>query len=370
MRVALVHYWLGTWRGGEQVLRAIADLYPQADIYTHVADPDLVRKSFAGHVVKTTFISRLPLARRLYQAYLPLMPIALENLDLRKYDLVISSEAGPAKGVIVAPDATHICYCHSPMRYAWDMYHDYRATASRPTRMLMSPILHYMRMWDQLSAQRVDYFVANSRFVAKRIRKCYRRDSTVIYPPVDVAEFGLSEVQSDRFLSVGQLVPYKRPDLLVDAFNELGLPLEIIGEGPMLRTLRKRARPNIRFLGRQPFNVIRQRYAECRALVFPGVEDFGMVPVEAMASGRPVIAYARGGALETVVDRVTGLLFHEQSAASLVEAVRAFESVQHSFDPSRLVAHAACFSVARFKSEFSAYVKAKMRDCSQDQVPP
>jgi glycosyltransferase involved in cell wall biosynthesis len=279
MRVALVHYWLVTWRGGEHVLRAIADLFPQADIYTHVADRELVRRQFPNHVVRTTFISKLPLARRLYKNYLPLMPMALENLDLREYDLVISSESGPAKGVIVAPHTTHLCYCHSPLRYAWDMYHDYRKDVSGLKKFLMMPMLHYMRMWDQLSAQRIDRYVANSQFVASRIRKYYGRESEVIYPPVAVEDFTSAPVSDDFYLYVGQLVAYKRPDLLVDAFNELGIRLVVIGEGELLSRLKRRGRANIEFLGHQPFEVIRDHYARCRALVFPGIEDFGIVPV-------------------------------------------------------------------------------------------
>ena len=360
MRVAIVHYWFTTWRGGEAVVKAIADIFPQADLFAHVADPALLARELPGRSVRTTFIGQLPGARRLYQKYLPLMPLALENLDLRRYDLVISSEAGPAKGVITRPETPHVTYCHSPMRYAWDMYHDYRETASPLTRMFMGPMLHYMRAWDQLSAQRVDHFVANSRFIAGRIRKFYRRDATVIYPPVDVAAFRTHAHPEDYFLSVGQLVPYKRPDLLVDCFNELGHPLRIIGDGPLLRRLRRRAKPNIVFLGRQPFDVIREHYSRCRALVFPGIEDFGIVPVEAMASGRPVIAFAGGGALETVIPDTTGVLFEEQSAAGLRGAILRFESMQDRFAADALVSHAAKFSGARFRQEFSEFLTGVM----------
>jgi glycosyltransferase involved in cell wall biosynthesis len=360
MRIAIIHYWFTTWRGGEAVVQSIADLFPEADIFAHVIDQELMARKFPGRSVRTTFISKLPAARKICQGYLPLMPLALEALDLRSYDLVISSESGPAKGVITRPEAVHISYCHSPMRYAWDMYHEYRESASPVTRLLMSPVLHYMRMWDQLSSQRVDYFLANSAFVAKRIRKCYGRESTVLYPPVDVDAFAPSATQDDYFLSVGQLVPYKRPDLFVDSFNDSGLPLRVIGEGPLLKKLRKRASGNVTFLGRQPFKAIREHYSRCRALVFPGVEDFGIVPVEAMASGRPVIAFARGGALETVVPGVTGVLFAEQTSAGLTAAVREFEAIESHFEPARLVAHAAQFSRARFQTEFKAYVEARI----------
>lgn len=356
MRVALVHYWLVNWRGGERVLRSIADIFPDADIFTHVARPDLVERELPGRNVRTTFISRMPLARRLYQRYLPLMPLALECLDLQGYDLVISSESGPAKGVIVAPHAVHVCYCHSPMRYVWDHYFEYQRHAGALTRATMGPLLHYVRLWDQLSAQRVDYFVANSRFVAHRIAKYYRRQSEVIHPPVAVDAFDASRPGEDFYLSVGQLVRYKRPDLLVDAFNRLGLPLRVIGEGQMMAALRRIARPNVQLLGSQPFSVVRDSYARCRALVFPGTEDFGIVPVEAMASGKPVIAFGRGGVLDTVVDGVTGSFFHEQSVDALIDAVREFEKKRNSFDSRAIRTHAMGFSEQQFKSRFEAYI--------------
>jgi len=359
-RVALVHYWLVNWRGGERVLKALADLYPEADIFTHVADPELIERELPGRNVYTTFISKLPLAQRWYQKYLPLMPMALEQLDLRNYDLVISSESGPAKGVITSSHATHICYCHSPMRYVWDMYHDYRSHAGWLTRMLMVPMMHRLRLWDQVSAQRVDHYIANSKFVAGRIAKYYRRDAEVIYPPVAVDDFEVSTLDEGFYLSVGQLVGYKRADLLVDAFNQSGKPLVIIGDGELLRSLKKRAASNVRLLGRQSFKSIRQHYSSCRALVFPGVEDFGIVPVEAMASGKPVIAYAVGGALETVVHGETGWLFGEQSVVGINKAVADFEAARDSFDANNIRAHALEFSEQRFKLALSSCVTGKM----------
>ena len=358
MRVALIHYWLVNWRGGEKVLRAIADLFPEADIFTHVADPAVVSQKFPNRKVSETFVARLPLAKRFYQRYLPLMPLALEQLDLRQYDLVISSEAGPAKGVLVSPHTTHICYCHSPMRYVWDMYHDYREQSGAVTRVMMSPLLHYVRLWDQISAQRVDRYIANSHFVGKRIKKYYQRQSEVIHPPVAVDAFEASTHSEDFYLSVGQLVRYKRVDLLVRAFNESKRPLVIIGEGEMLSSLRRMAKPNVRLLGKQTFDVIRDHYARCRALVFPGVEDFGMVPVEAMASGKPVIAFGQGGARETVVDGVTGLFFHEQTPEALSEAIDRFESMPNEFDPQAIRAHSKQFSEQVFKDRFRALIES------------
>lgn len=362
MRVALVHYWIINRRGGERVLRAIADLFPEADIFAHVVDDAIVARDFPEHRVSTTLISRLPFARRAYQKYLPLMPMALEQLDLRAYDLVISSESGPAKGVIVAPHATHICYCHSPMRYAWDMYHEYRTHAGPLTRRLMAPLLHYMRICDQLSAQRVDYFVANSRFVARRIRKYYRLPSSVIYPPVAVEQFSVATASDDYYLSVGQLVAYKRPDLLVRAFNSSGKKLIVIGDGEMLKVIRREAKSNIHVLGPQSSESIKSYYAGCRALIMPGIEDFGIVPVEAMACGKPVIAFGAGGALETVGPGVSGIFFSEQTPESLIDAVQRFEAIERTFDPHAIREHAMQFSEQQFKSQFLGVVTQCLRD--------
>ena len=349
MKVALVHYWLVTMRGGEKVLEALGEVYPQADIFTHVYDPDAVSGALRAHRIKTTFVQKLPGARRLYKNYLPLMPLALEQLDLKAYDLVISSESGPAKGVITRPDTLHVCYCHTPMRYLWDLYDVYRKEANLVQWAAMPVLTHFLRQWDVSSAGRVDRFIANSHTVKNRIARSYRRDADVIYPPVDVDAFHVASEPEDFFLVAGQLTAYKRADLAVQAFNRMGRRLVVIGAGEQLKFLRRIAGPSVSVLGPQPFEVLRDHFARCRALVFPGEEDFGIVPVEAMASGRPVIAYGAGGATETVVDNETGILFDDQSLQSLIDAVERFETMWFSAD--RLREHAKQFGKERFKTE-------------------
>ncbi len=369
MRVAIVHYWLVSMRGGEKVLEALCDLFPEADIFTHVYDPEKISDTIRKHKIIPTFINALPRARRYYKQYLPLMPIALEQIDLRGYDLIISSESGPAKGIIPPAGALHICYCHSPMRYIWNMFHDYQERAGLLTRLLMPPLCHYIRGWDAVASMRVDRFIANSETVAARIEKYYRRDSTVIHPPVSIDQFEsvpIDEVE-DYYLLAGELVAYKRPDLAVEAFNALGRRLIVIGGGEMLDVIRKMAGPSVTVLGQQPFSVLRHHYARCRALVFPGEEDFGIIPVEVMASGRPVIAYGRGGVTETVTAGVSGWFFEEQTAAAIERAVHEFE--QMHFDPREIKAQAEKFNKNRFISEFVQVVEAELgRSLSSD--PP
>lgn len=364
MKVAIVHYWLIGMRGGEKVIEAICDQYPDADIFTHVVDRDKISKKIAKHKIVTTWIARLPLAKRWYMNYLPFMPMALEQLDLRAYDLVISSESGPAKGVLVNSTATHICYCHTPMRYAWDMYQDYMGEQGFLKRVLMRPLLHYIRIWDTQTAMRVDHFVANSNYVANRITKVYRRESTVINPPVNTQRFAKTKPRSldereDYYVFFGQLVSYKRADLAVDAFGQLGKRLLVIGAGTELRNLKARAPENVTFTGRLSDQEVEEHLRACKALVFPGVEDFGIIPIEAMASGTPVIAYAKGGALETVKDGVSGLLFADQSIEGLVRAVEKFETNISKMDAAKVKAHAEAFDEAVFKLKFKSFVNAK-----------
>ena len=361
MKVAIIHYWFVSRRGGERVVEELCRLFPQAHLYTHVFDQKSLTSDLDGKIKFTSFINRLPFAKRWYKNYLPLMPLALEQLDLRGYDLVISSESGPAKGVLTSPETLHICYCHTPMRYVWDMYLNYMSTSGRIKRFFMAPLLHYLRLWDRLSADRVDHFVANSAYVARRIAKHYRREADVVYPPVAVDDFSISEQLGDFYLMVGQLVGYKRADLAVKAFTRSGKRLIIIGEGEELGSLRAIAGKNVEFLGRQPFEVLRDHYSLCQALIFPGEEDFGIVPLEAMASGRPVIAFGKGGALETVVDGKTGVFFREQTEDALLEAVERFEGMKDYFDSAEIREHACRFGPERFRSEMSKIIETQLQ---------
>lgn len=355
-RVALVHYWLVSMRGGERVLERLLGLYPQADIFTHVYDRDQVSARIAKAQVITSAIDRLPAAKRFYQYYLPLMPMALEELDLTGYDLVISSESGPAKGVITAPASLHLCYCHSPMRYLWDHYHQYRRTANLLSRMAMPIVYNWLRQWDVSSSARVDRFAANSNFIRQRIAKVWRRDADVIHPPVETALFTPSTQLEDYYLWIGAMVPYKRPDLAIEAFNANGRPLLMVGQGSMLKQLKARAGPNIRFAERLDFVSLRRTYARARAFVMTAEEDFGIAPVEAMASGRPVVALGKGGALDTVVPGQTGVFFDRQDKDSLMTAVEEMEGLLHHFDPRDAVVQAERFAPEIFDRRIKRFV--------------
>lgn len=358
MRVALVHYWLVGMAGGEKVLESLCRLYPNADIFTHTLDRNAISATIAAHNITTTFINRLPRSNRFYKKYLPLMPLALEQLDLTPYDLVISSESGPAKGVVTRSDALHVCYCHTPMRYLWDHWHDYYHNAGLVSRLGMRLFLPYLRSYDLCSSFRVDHFIANSRTVAARIHKHWRREAAVVYPPVDVTRFqprAAADIE-DYYLCLGRLIRYKRMDLAVKACTQLDRPLVVIGAGEEDARLREIAGPKVRFLGRQDDATVKSYLSRCRALLFPGEEDFGIVPVEAAASGVPVIAFGRGGATETVQDTVTGLFFQEQSVDALCEAILTFEGTHDHFVPTKLAQHAAHFSEERFKEQIQAEI--------------
>jgi glycosyltransferase involved in cell wall biosynthesis len=356
MRVAIIHYWLVGMRGGEKVVEALCEMYPQADIFTHVYVPEMVSDRIRQHRVIPTFINALPRAAKMYKTYLPLMPLALEQIDLSGYDLIISSESGPAKGIIPPSDAIHVCYCHTPMRYIWNMYHQYRNGAGRLARLMMPPLTHYLRMWDVTSAARVDSFVANSTTVARRIHRYYGADAVVINPPVETKAFSIAAPSDlgDYYLMAGELVSYKRPDLAVRAFNETKQKLVVIGGGEMLDEIRRLAGPTVNVMGSQPFDVLKHHYARCRALIFPGEEDFGMVPVEAMASGRPVVALGRGGATETVKDGVSGVFFPEQTVEAITSAVERLAHIE--FDSRIISAHAEQFGREQFFQKMRTHI--------------
>jgi glycosyltransferase involved in cell wall biosynthesis len=374
LRVALVHYWFVRRRGGERVIEVLMEMFPQADIYALVMDSSWRETTFRSRRVTTSFLQRLPGVQRYYRKLLPLFPLAVEQFQLDDYDLVISTESGPAKGVITGAKTCHICYCFTPMRYLWDMYHQYRHGNGMGTisRAVFSLSAHYARLWDLATASRVDYFATLSQHVAARIRKHYRRDATVIYPPVAVSAGAISPTVDDFYLVVSPLVDYKRVDLAIEACQQVGRPLRIIGDGEEYHRLRRLAGPSVKFLGYVADEIVRENYARCRALLFPGEEDFGIVPVEAQSFGRPVIAYNCGGARETVVgtvpggvtppERSTGVFFAEQSVDSLVGAMRHFESIEARFSPEFIQTHVQRFNVDRFKREMQTFIMEKLAE--------
>lgn len=363
LRVALVHDWLTGMRGGEKVLEVLCELFPSATLFTLVHNPGSVSSTIERMQIRTSFMQHLPFVDRKYRYYLPLFPSAVESFDLSGYDLIISSSHCAAKGVIPPPHALHVCYCHTPMRYVWDQYDEYfgKGRAGWLVRRAMAIAAPRLRAWDVHSSSRVHHFIANSHNVAGRIRRIYGRESEVIHAPVDVKRFVVSRKDEDYFLLVSALVPYKRVDLAVEAFNRLGERLLIVGSGPDLDRLRARARPNVQFLGWQTDDALVKLYAGCRALIFPGEEDFGIVPLEAMASGKPVVAYAKGGALETVVEKgkaPTGVLFHEQTVDALMQAVRNVSRV--TWNAAALRRHASRFDRAVFKRKLRQHLNELM----------
>lgn len=348
MRVALVHYWLLGSRGGEKVLEAICRIFPSADIYTLFYEPESVSPLLRSTNVHASSLNCL---RRFHRSLLPLMPMALESFDLREYDLVISSESGPAKGVITSSNTLHVCYCHSPMRYLWELYPAYRAEFGNWfTRAAMTPLTNYLRVWDFASAARVDSFIANSRNVQRRIRKTYRRASRVVYPPVPASLFRC-DANEGYFLMVSELVAYKRLDYAVRAFTRSGRRLRIVGDGPEFRKLKSIATSNIEFCGRVPDNQLADLYAHCSAFIMPGEEDFGITMVEALASGKPVVALGLGGSLEIVTEEC-GILYRDPTERSLNEALQLFDRTGEYFQPRYLQKRASAFSEATFQREF------------------
>lgn len=353
-RVRFVHEWLVNRAGTERILEALLELRPGTPVCALVYDPRPFRDSIIGRAaITTSFVQRLPGATRRYQSYLPLMPLAVEQFDLSDADTIISTHHAVAKGVLTRADQLHVSYVQSPMRYAWDLYHEYLAGAGLtrgPRSLFVRVMLHYIRHWDTGTANRVDLYLANSQNAARRVWRSYRRPARVLYPPVDVDTFTAGSAREDYYLAFSRLVRYKRIDLAVAAFNALKRPLLVIGDGPERAALERLARPNVRFLGWQPDTAVRGHLARARALIFPGEEDFGIIPVEAQAAGCPVIAYARGGALETVVDGVTGVFFATQQVAAVRDAVERFEQGPRP-DPEALRLNAERFSRQRFQAE-------------------
>ena len=356
MKVAIVHYWFLGMRGGEKVIEQLCELFPNADVYAHVIDESQISNKIKMHKLAETFIGGLPFAKKKYKLYLPLMPYALEQLNLQKYDLVVSSESGPSKGIICSPDAMHICYCHSPMRYIWDQHYIYKSEFGWVKKKAFSIFSHYLRLWDISSASRVDRFVANSTFVAKRIERYYRRDSIVINPPVNLDKFKSSGKSGDYYLMAGELVEYKRTDIAISAFSMLDRDLVIAGSGPQYRKLKKLASKNIRLVGRVSDQKLSELYSGCKALIFPGKEDFGIVPLECMASGKPVIAFNGGGVVDSVIDGKTGILFGEQTASKLVETIQYFENNGIEYSCEEIEAHARKYSEESFRKKFKSVV--------------
>lgn len=336
MKIALLHYWLTNMRGGEKVLAALSGMFPSADVFTHAISRGM-REKLKVKAVTESFIARLPFGRKWTQAYLPLMPTANRRFDLNGYELLISSESGPIKGIRKPKDARHICYCHTPMRYVWDMYDEYYRMAGLGGKLAMKLFTPYLRKEDLKSADSVDVFVANSRFVADRIGRIYKREATVVHPPVEVDFFLGDYEKKDYYLLAGQLVGYKRPDLAIAACVRMGRKIVVIGNGHERGALERQyaANPLVKFLGRVDDEELKATYGGAKALLFPGLEDFGIVPVEAEAAGTPVIAYGRGGALETVVDGETGLFFGDQSVESLCAAIENFEARTWSVEACR-----------------------------------
>lgn len=361
MKVALVHDYLNQMGGAERVVLAFHELFPEAPLYTSIYDPGRVDSAFRNIDIRTSFMQKLPLVKKHHQPFLPLYPFAMERLDLRGYDLVLSSSSAFGKGVITRPGTMHICYCHTPMRWCWN-YDEYveREGLGRLPRAVLPFIITGLRVWDQTTAMRVDHFIANSPVVAERIAKYYRRESVVIPPPVEASRFLFDPTTQpeDYFLIVSRLLPYKRIDLAIQACNALHVPLVIVGSGRDEQRLKQLAGPTIRFLGRLSDDEVLHYYAHCRALLLPGEEDFGIAPLEAQASGRPVIAYGAGGALASVVDGVTGKFFAAQTLESLSSTLAAFD--EREYDPRTIRNHALEFDKPRFNRRMLQFIEAKM----------
>ncbi len=363
MKVALVHDYLNQMGGAERVVLALHEIFPDAPLYTSIYDPKRVDAAFQKMDVRTTFMQKLPLVKKHHQPFLPLYPFAMERFDLRGYDLVLSSSSAFGKGVVTRPETMHICYCHTPMRWCWN-YDEYveRERLGRIPRSLLPFLITGLRVWDQMSATRVDHFIANSPVVADRIQKYYRRDAVVIPPPVEASRFAFDPtiMPEEYFLIVSRFMPYKRVDLAIEACNRLQLPLVIIGSGRDENRLKSIAGPTIRFMGRLSDEEVLYYYAHCRAFILPGEEDFGITPLEAQASGRPVIAYGAGGALASVVEGVTGTFFQKQTVESLAASLASFD--ERIYNPQTIHNHALEFDKPRFHRRILQFIEAKMSE--------
>jgi glycosyltransferase involved in cell wall biosynthesis len=359
MKIALVHDYLVQYGGAERVLECFTDLYPHATIYTLVYHKELMHGVFADKNIKTSFIQKLPFAKNRHRIFPPLMPMAIEQFDFSKYDIVLSDSSSYAKGIITGPETLHICYMHTPMRYAWDDCQKYTSDFNFPNfiKRIVPFFMNYIRVWDRVSVERVDRIIANSNFVARRIKKYYKKDSIVIHPPVSVDNFSISEKVDDYFLIVGRMLAYKRIDIAIKAFNQMGLKLKIIGRGPELRRLKKLAGPTIEFLGRVPDEYITQYYSKCQAFIFPQEEDFGIVAIEAMASGRPIIAFRAGDIVENMEENQVGIFFDKQTPEDIIQAVEKFKV--KTYDPFYIREQAKKFDKSIFKAKIREYIDAE-----------
>lgn len=365
--IAIVHDWLVTYGGAEAALKAMLEIWPEAGLFTLIYDAEGPCRAVVGdRPVRTSFLQHLPLSKKSHRSYLPLMPLAIEQLDLSGFDVVLSSSHAVAKGVLTGPDQLHISYIHSPIRYAWDLQAEYLRAVGLERGLrggLARALLHYIRIWDSGTNDRVDHLIANSQFIARRIEKLYRREAAVIHPPVDTETFTPGGGKGDYYATASRIVPYKKIGLIVRAFSETPeRKLVVIGDGPDLPKIRAGAGANVEFLGFQPVEVLREHLRRAAAFVFAAEEDFGIAPVEAQACGTPVIAFGKGGALETVIDGETGLFFRDQTVPGLIEAVREFERRSGSFDPRRIRQNALRFGKEPFKSSLGRFVEEKLQD--------
>jgi len=362
MKIAIVHDFLNQFGGAERVIKALHELFPDAPIYTLLYDEKGTAGEFKDAKIITSKLQKKPkFIRKRHKLLLPFFAVAIEQFDFSDYDIVISSSAAWSKGIITKPETKHICYCHAPMRFVWDWSHKYleEQKVGFLKKIFLYPLLNYLRTWDRISAKRVDLWLANSKHTAKRIKKYYRADSKVVYPPVEVDRFEIQKDNAGYFLLVSRLSPYKQVDLAVRAFNKLGMHLVVIGEGQQRKELEKMAKPNVEFLGFKPDEVVKEYYENCRGFIFPGEEDFGITPVEAMACGKPVVAFRKGGCLETIIEGKTGEFFDESTSKSLIAAVRRMIKSEKQYDSERIRRQAERFSKEKFKEEILKIVGEK-----------